>query len=177
MYSHNDRLTGKFVSGGSTRSKLHVLFWAQNIKMPLGMGHSILHTKPNLYECRSTQRQHIFKQNQNILICLRFIAFLVILATPGLGGWDGWMDMPPPHAHIYMHACTCTQVCVDVKKYMLRNCKWLTSWVSCLACLTCVMVWGTHPNLYPTIYLPTPNPPTLPPIPTSRVYMKSLKMQ
>ena len=72
----------------------------------------ILHTKPSLYGCRNVQRFQIFKQNQIIPIFSRFIAFLLIWDPLDLaevvGGWGS----------------------------MWWNCKWPTSWVSCLACLT-----------------------------------------
>ena len=41
---------------------------------------------------------------------------------------------------LYVHLLVCTHMCIDANKYMLRNCKWSTSWELCSACLMCVCV-------------------------------------
>ena len=56
------------------------------------------------------------------------------------------------------HAC-CTHTCTHVKRYMLRNCKWLTSWyhvqhVCACMCMCVCMHEGSHTPTCP----PTPRP-------------------
>ena len=75
----------------SHRSEKHVLFWAQNIKVPFGMGHPCLHIKSSLYVWRRAHGSQIFKQNSIISICSSFIKFfkfrLLWLHRGGAGGW------------------------------------------------------------------------------------------
>ena len=73
------------------RSKKHVLFWVQNIKVQFGMGHLYLHIKPSLYVCRRAQRSQIFKQNSVISIHSHFIVLrfglLWLQGVRQVGGW------------------------------------------------------------------------------------------
>ena len=89
----------KFCYLGSRRSEKRVLFWAQNIKVPFGMGHPHLHIKSSLYVWRRAHGSQIFKQNSIISICSCFIEFLrfwllrlQVGRAGGLGylGWSVW---------------------------------------------------------------------------------------
>ena len=110
----------------------YMYFLAQNIKMLFEIAHPLLHTNYSLYEHRSVHRSQIVKQNQ-IEGCLGHVAV-------------------PPHAHAHMH---------NAKKYMLRNCKWPTSWISCLMCVcACVHMHSpTYPHHQPLTHLQDPGCP------------------
>ena len=132
------------------RSKICILFWTQNIKIPYEMGTSILHTKPSLYDCRSVKRSQIFKQNQIILISLRLIVFLLIWAHLAVGAREWvWMLVG---LGMSLHTCMCMHMyaCAFIKKYIFRNCKWLQPWkYPHLSCLTCVYVCvHMHEHVY-----------------------------
>ena len=68
------------------------------------MGHPHLHTKPNLYKCRSVQRSKMFKQNQLILITSRLMEFLLIWGSSPWGWVDGIVDVW--RGALYTHAGT-----------------------------------------------------------------------
>ena len=153
------------------RSEKHVLFWAQNIKMPFQMGQPPMCTsKPSLYVCRRAQGSQIFKQNSNISIRSHFIEFFKIWASSAPGG-QGRRVEEYLETQKGSHTCThtCVYICIhahacNTKNYMLRNCKWPLPWRQpCLSWLTCMgmcvqmYVWICM-NMYTIVGL---TPPTL----------------
>ena len=92
------------------------------------------------------------------------------LQGEGTGRWGylgAWEFPTCTHTWTHMHIHTC--MCVHPKIYMYRKCKWPPSWVSSLACLTCV---------YVPVCMRHPHTPTIPfTHHPSQGIPKSVKMQ
>ena len=79
------------------RSKKDVLFWVQNIKVPLGIGHPPIYTSNLVYMCAGGLRGH---KSSNRIELSQFIQYLLQffwfgfpqLLGGGAGGWgiSGW---------------------------------------------------------------------------------------
>ena len=99
------------------------------------IGHPLLHTIPSQNRWRTLYILQIFKQNSFKTYCI-----FTDLGTPQL--WERGQVGGRGYLRAYWVPLTCMHACthmdVHAKIYMYRNCKWLPSWVSCLACLTCV---------------------------------------